>query len=129
MSTFQLTVGSNYVIAIAMLGEAIGFKMTRQFSQLMRSKAKTNCTLNALFFSRFEQVTSNYYDSDWFIALFVPFVFGQSNYIGNGFSTVENRSLGASYLTNERNEFSTSPLRPNPCQTQSRKLARHIIRI
>ena len=56
MSTFQLTVGSNYVIAISMLGEAIGFKMTRQFSQLMRSKAKTNCTLNALFFPRFEQV-------------------------------------------------------------------------
>jgi len=98
MSTFQLTVGSNYVIAIAMLGEAIGFQMTRQFSQLMRSNAKTNCTLNALFFPRFEQVTSNYYDSDWFIALFVPFVFGQSNYFGNGFSTVENRSLGASYL-------------------------------
>ena len=111
MSTFQLTVGSNYVIAIAMLGEAIGFKMTRQFSQLMRSKAKTNCTLNALFFPRFAQVTSNYYDSDWFIALFVPFVVGQSNYFGNGFSTVENRSLGASYLTNERNEIGRASCR------------------
>jgi len=53
------------------------------------TKTKTNHTLYARFFPRFEQITAYFSrNSDWFIAPFAPVVIGRNNYLGTGFSTV-----------------------------------------
>ena len=54
-SDFQITLESNYAIAIATLGD--WFKNLAPVFQPMRSK--TNRTLHARFFSHFQQVTGN----------------------------------------------------------------------
>ena len=53
-----MTVESNYVIAIATLSD--WFKRLAPVFQPMRSKTKTNRTLYASFFPRFEHVTGNF---------------------------------------------------------------------
>ena len=53
---FQMTVETNYAIAIAMLCDWL--KNLASVSQPMRCKAKTNVTLNARFSPRRGQVTS-----------------------------------------------------------------------
>ena len=47
---------------------------------------QTNCTLFALFFPRFEQVTGDCTNSDCFIVLFVPVVIERGNYFVIGIS-------------------------------------------
>ena len=47
----------------------------------MRSKAKTNRTLYALWAIQLQVIARN---SDWFIALFAPVVIGRSNYFFDG---------------------------------------------
>ena len=54
-SSFQLTVESNYVIAIATLSDWV--KRLASVFQPMRSKTKTNRTMYAWFFPRYERVT------------------------------------------------------------------------
>ena len=80
-----MTVESNY--ATAALSDWL--KTLAQVFQPMTSKTKTNRALYLRCFPRFEQVTGNGRNSDWFMALFAPAVIGQSsNYSGIGFSTV-----------------------------------------
>ena len=50
----------------------------------MRSKAKTNRTLYAQFFSRLEQIRGNCKEFWLVIALFAPVAIGQSNYFSPG---------------------------------------------
>ena len=52
-----MTVESSYAIAIATLSDWL--KDLASVFQPMRSKTKTNRTLHARFFPRFEQVTGN----------------------------------------------------------------------
>ena len=52
-----MTVESNYVIAIATLSDWL--KRVAPVFQPMRSKTKTNRTMYAVFFPRFERVTGN----------------------------------------------------------------------
>ena len=52
-----MTVESNYVIAIAMRSDWL--KRVAPAFQPMRRKTKTNRTMYALFFPRFERVTDN----------------------------------------------------------------------
>ena len=54
---FSMTLESNYAIAIATLGHWL--KNLVLVYEPMRNKTKTNRTLHARFFARFEQVTSN----------------------------------------------------------------------
>ena len=54
---FQMTVESNYMIAIATLSGWL--KRLAPVFQPMRSKTKTNRTMCAGFFPRFERVTGN----------------------------------------------------------------------
>ena len=56
-SSFQMTVESNYVIAIATLSDWLK-RLTPVF-QPMRSKTKTNRTMYTSFFPSFERVTGN----------------------------------------------------------------------
>ena len=84
-----MTIESNYAIAIAIATLSDWLKNLAPIFQPMRtSKTKTNHTLCARFFPRFEQVTGNSRHFDWFIAPFAPIVIGRSNYSANGFSTV-----------------------------------------
>ena len=79
-----MTVESALTIEIATVSDWLK-NLTPVFHP-MRSKTKTNRTLYARFFPRFEQVTS---DSDWFIVhLLAHVVIGWSNNFGIGFSTV-----------------------------------------
>ena len=56
--------------------------------QPMRSKTKTNCDLVARVFPRLASVVHVFaLNSDWFVALFVSVVIGQSIYFGFGFKT------------------------------------------
>ena len=54
-SSFQMTVESNYVIAIATLSDWL--QRLAPVFQPMRIKTKTNCTMYSWFFPRFERVT------------------------------------------------------------------------
>ena len=75
-----MTVESDYAIAI-LSHLVIGLRISCQFFSPVRSKTKTNRTLYAWFFPRFEQVTGNCQDdSDWSIVRFAPAVIGRSNY-------------------------------------------------
>ena len=56
-SSFQMTVESNYAIAIATRSDWL--KNLAPVFQPMRSETNTNCSLYARFFPRFEQVTGN----------------------------------------------------------------------
>ena len=89
-SSFQMTVESNYAIAIPSLSDWL--KNLALVFQPMKSKTKTNCTMYTRFFSRFGQITV----LDWFIALCVPDVIGRSHQFSVGYSirkSFENRSL------------------------------------
>ena len=81
--SFQMTVESNYVIAIV-----IGLKDSRQFSNQWESKPKpiAPCTRDFSRSSSELQVIAR--NCDWFIALPAPLVIGRSNCFGFGFSTV-----------------------------------------
>ena len=68
------TVENDYAIVIAMLSDWL---KTLSGFQPMRSKAKTNRTLYALWAIQLQVIARN---SDWFIALFAPVVIGRSNY-------------------------------------------------
>ena len=67
-----MKVGINYVLAIATLSDWLT-NFTSGF-QPMRSKTKTNSTLHARSFPRFEQAICNCRNSDWFTAMFAPVV-------------------------------------------------------
>ena len=87
-----MTVESNYVIAIATLSDWL--KDTRQFFNQWEAKPKpiAPCTRDFSRASSELQVIAR--NSDSFMALFVPVVIGQSDYLGFGFSTVIwNRSI------------------------------------
>ena len=83
-----MIVESNYVIAIDTLSDWL--KRLAPVFRPMRSKTKTktNRTIYACISrasSEFQVIARNF---DWFMALFVPVVIGQSDYFGFGFSTV-----------------------------------------
>ena len=84
-----MTVDSNNAIVVATLLIVNWLKNLAPVLQPMRkTKAKpiTPCTRD---FSRpLSKLHVTAMNSDWFIALFVPVVIGQSNYFGIGFSTV-----------------------------------------
>ena len=87
-----MTVESNYVIAIATLSDWL--KDTPQFFNQWEAKSKpiAPCTRDFSRASSELQVIAR--NSDSFMALFVPVVIGQSDYLGFGFSTVIwNRSI------------------------------------
>ena len=76
----------NYAIVIALLSDWL--KKFAPVFQPMSNKTKTNRTLYARFFPRFEQGTGNSRNSDWFIELFASVVIDRTNYLGIGFPTV-----------------------------------------
>ena len=80
-----MTVESNYVIAIAMLSD--WHKRVVPVFQPMRSKTKINGTVYCDFSHTLRELQLIARNRDWFIALFVPVVIGQSNCFGFGFST------------------------------------------
>ena len=59
-SSFQFCFDSNYAIAIAILIDWL--KNSAPVFQPMRTKTKSNRTMHARFFPRFEQVTGNCYE-------------------------------------------------------------------
>lgn len=78
-------------------------------SRAMRSKAKTNHVLQA--FSRaWHRLHVFALNSDWFIALFAPFVIGQSNY----FSFCFTKLIKALRLINSSNRDEHAILIPSP---------------
>ena len=82
-----MTVESNYVIAIATLGDWL-IRLVPAF-QPTRIKTKTNiapCARDSSRASSELQVIAR--NCDWFIALSAPVVIGRSNCFGFGFSTV-----------------------------------------
>ena len=83
-----MTVGSNYAIAIAKLGD--WFSNLAPVYQSMRTKTPKPIATCTRDFSRalikFHRIATN---SDWFIALFSPAVIGRSNYYGICFTTVK----------------------------------------
>ena len=86
MSSFQMTVESNYAIAITTLGDWL--KISRQFFNQWEAKPKpiplcTHGFSRAL--SKLHVIARN---SDWLITLFPSVVIGRSNRFGIGFSTV-----------------------------------------
>ena len=79
-SGFQMAVESYYAIALQCLSLA-------PVLQPMRSKTKTNRTLNAWFFPRLEQFSGNY--EEFWLVRFLPLLWlGQSNYFSTVFLTV-----------------------------------------
>ena len=68
------TIENDYAIVIAMLSDWL---KTLPGFQPMRSKAKTNRTLYALWAIQLQVIARNF---DWFLALFAPVVIGRSNY-------------------------------------------------
>ena len=79
-----MTVESNYVVAWLV----IGLKDSRQFFNQWEAKPKpiTPCTRDFSRASSELQVIAT--NCDWFMAMFVALVIGQSDYFGFGFSTV-----------------------------------------
>ena len=86
LTSFQITVESNYVIAIAALSDWL--KRVAPVFQPMRSKTKPTapCTRDFSRASSELQVIAR--NCDWSLELFVPVVIGRSNCFGFGFSTV-----------------------------------------
>ena len=91
-----MTVESNHATTIATLSDWL--KRLAPVFQPMRSKTKTNRTLYARFFSRFEQVRN----SDLFITLFAPVVIGWSNYLGTGFSLYSKETKASLYMSTNK---------------------------
>ena len=84
-----MTVENNYVIAIATLSDLL--ERLAPVFQPMKIKTKTNRTMYARFFPRYEQVTGNCYNCrncDRFVTPSAPVVIGRSNWFGFAFSTV-----------------------------------------
>ena len=67
-----MTVESNYAIAIATLRD--WFKNLAPVYQPMKKKTETIRLARVIFFPRFEQVTWNCTNLDWFIAQFAPVI-------------------------------------------------------
>ena len=86
--SFQMTVESNYVIAIAIAMLSDWLKRLAPVFQPMRIKTKTNRTMYAWFsraLSELQVIARKY---DWFIALPAPVLIGRSNCFSFGFSTI-----------------------------------------
>ena len=81
-----MTVESNYVIANATLSDWL--KRLAPVFRPIRIKTKTNLTIYTWFSHASSELQVIARNCDWFIALPVPVVIGQSNYFGFGFSTV-----------------------------------------
>ena len=77
---------SKFITRLRLLQSVSGLKIW--VFQPMRSKTKTNRTLYARFFPRFEHATRIGKAFDWFIALIVFVVIGRSSYFGLGSSAV-----------------------------------------
>ena len=81
-----MTVESNYVIAIATLSDWL--KDSRQFFHQREAKPKPIAPCTRGFSRALSELQVISRNCDWFIALFVPVVIGQSNCFGFGFVTV-----------------------------------------
>ena len=76
LNNCQMTVESKHVIAFVTIGDCQKY-LTPSFQPMRtktKTKTKTNRTLHVRFFPRFERVTSNCYEFDWFISLFTLLV-------------------------------------------------------
>ena len=80
-----MTVGSNYVIAIATLSDSWD---SRQFFNQWDAKPKPIPPRTHDFSRASSELQVIARNCDWFMELFVPVVIGQSNCFGFGFSTV-----------------------------------------
>ena len=93
--SFQMTVESNYVIAIATLNDWL--KRLAPVFQPMRIKTKTDRTMSHDFSRDTSELQVIARNCDWFIALPAPLVIGRSNCFGFDFrQSFENLSMNGS---------------------------------
>ena len=85
---FSIKCRRNLAIALVLHYYVLWFKTLVPLSRLTRSKTKTNCDLRARIFLCLALVTCICLSFDWFIALHMPAVIGQSDYFGFGFTTL-----------------------------------------